>query len=148
MVILRTSPDCGAPQVTVRVRRPGRIGLLLVGVLVVGGCAPVARIEVPSTLPNTVREQFLTLRWAVAREGGTVRAEGVAESPAGGHWDATVALEGVDGQGRVVSRSASVVRPGFGPGPTAFEVELVPRGGETDFRLRVIRAQQYTRPGR
>ena len=133
---------------TVRVRRPGRIGLLLAGILVVGGCAPVARIEVPSTLPNTVREQFLTLRWALAREGGTVRAVGLAEAPAGGQWDATVALEGLDAQGRTVSRSSSAVRPGFGPGPTAFEVALAPRGGETEFRLRVLRAQQYSRPGR
>ena len=133
---------------TVRIRRPGRIGLLLMGVLVVGGCAPVARIEVPSTLPNIVREQFLTLRWAVAREGGTVRAVGVAESPAGGHWDATVALEGLDAQGRTVSRSTGSIRPGFGVGPTHFEVALIPQGGETEFRLRVIRAQQYSRPGR
>lgn len=77
-----------------------------------------------------------------------MRAVGMAEWSAGSQWDATVALEGVDGRGQVVSRGSSVVRPGFGPGPTAFEVALVPRGGETEFRLRVLRAQQYNRPGR
>jgi hypothetical protein len=124
------------------------VGLFLAGALVAGGCAAPPRIEVPPALPNTTREQFLTLRWALVRGGGTVRAVGKAESSVASHWDATVALEGVDAQGRVVSRGSSVVRPGFGPGPTVFEVELVPSSGETDFRLRVIRAQQYTRPGR
>jgi hypothetical protein len=127
---------------------PRWAGLLLAGALVAGGCAAPSRIEVPPALPNTTREQFLTLRWALVRGGGMVRAVGQAESSVGGHWDATVALEGVDGQGRVASRGSSVVRPGFGPGATVFEVELVPSGGETDFRLRVIRAQQYARPGR
>jgi hypothetical protein len=37
---------------------------------------------------------------------------------------------------------------GFGPGPMAFDVELVPTGGETELRLRVVRAQQFSRPSR
>jgi hypothetical protein len=129
-------------------RRPRRIGAILAGLLVAGGCASGARIAVPSALPNTAHEQFLTLRWALAREGGTVRAVGLAEAPAGGQWDATVVLEGVDGQGRILSRSTGAIRPGFGVGPTPFEIELIPRGGEAEFRLRMLRTQQYTRPGR
>jgi hypothetical protein len=42
----------------------------------------------------------------------------------------------------------SIIRPGFGSGPTAFEVELVPKSGETEFRLRAVRVQQYARPSR
>ena len=36
-------------------------GTLLLGMLVAGGCAAPSRIEVPSVLPNTTQEQFLTL---------------------------------------------------------------------------------------
>jgi hypothetical protein len=122
--------------------------LLLASLLVAGGCATSARITVPPDLPQTTREQFLTLRWALVRESGSVRAVGVAEPTSGGQWDATVALEGLDGQGRVVSRGSASLRPGFGSGPTAFQAELVPTGGETTFRLTVVRAQQYSRPSR
>jgi hypothetical protein len=120
---------------------------LLAAVLLVSGCAAPARIEVPPELPNTVQAQRLTLRWALVRGEGTVRAVGMAQS-GGGVLDATVALEGVNGQGHVVSRSTGSIRRGFGPGPTAFAVDLAPEGGETDFRLRVIRVHEVTRPGR
>ena len=129
-------------------RRPADRGWLLTAVLVVAGCSALHRIDVPSTLPNTHREQFLTLRWTLVRGDGTVRAVGLAESSGGSHWDATVALEGVDGQGLVVSRSSSAIRPGFSPGSTPFEVALVPKGVEAEFQLRIPWAQQYTRPGR
>lgn len=123
-------------------------GLLLAGLLVAGGCAAPVRIAVPPSLPNTTHEQFLALRWALVRETGRVRAVGLADATSWGQWDATVALEGLDSQGRVVSRGSGIIRPGFGSGPTAFEVDLVPTGGETEFRLRVVRLQQYARPSR
>jgi hypothetical protein len=113
----------------------------------VGGCAGSPPIVVPPDLPNTTREQFLTLRWALVRETGRVQAIGQAAGP-GGQWDAVLALEGVDGQGRVVSRGTRAIRPGFGSGPTPFQVELTPTGGESDFRLRVPSAQQNARPSR
>jgi hypothetical protein len=121
---------------------------LLASLLVAGGCAVAPRGGIPPDLPNTTREQFLTLRWALVRESGKVRAVGLADSAAGSRWDATVALEGLDGQRRVVSRGSASVRPGFGPGPTPFAAELVPEGAETEFRLRVVSAQQFSRPSR
>jgi hypothetical protein len=121
---------------------------LLAAVLLASGCAAPARIEVPPELPNTTAEQFLTLRWALVREDRMVRAVGTAQSSSGIEWDATLELLGLDAQGRVVSQNSSVVRSGFGIGPTAFEVALVPRGGETAFRLRVLRARQHERPFR
>ena len=124
-----------------------RRGWLLAALLALGGCAGLPRLAVPPDLPNTTREQFLTLRWASVRESGRVLAIGQAEV-SGSNWDATVALEGVDAQGRVVSRGTHILRPGFGPGPTPFQVELVPAGGEADFRLRVVHAQQFARPSR
>jgi hypothetical protein len=133
-------------------RTAGRLGwvglLLLAFTLVAGGCVWSPRIEVPPTLPNTTREQFLTLRWALERVGGAVRAVGMAESTGGSQWDATIAFEGLDEQGRVVSQGSSIIRPGFDAGPTAFAVELVQQGREREFRLRVVRGQQYSLPGR
>jgi hypothetical protein len=131
----------------VEARRVSRQGWVLAALLIMGGCAELPRIAVPPDLPNTTREQFLTLRWALVRESGRVQAIGQAEV-SGSNWEATVVLEGVDAQGRVVSRGPRVLRPGFGPGPTPFQVELVPAGGETDFRLRVVHAQQFARPSR
>jgi hypothetical protein len=122
-------------------------GWVLVAMLVAGGCASVPRAEILAALPNTTEEQFLTLRWALIREAGAVRAVGGAES-AVLQWDATVALEGVDGRGLVLSRGVTIIRPGFGPGPTSFEAELVPKGGETEYRLHVVALHRYTRPGR
>ena len=129
-------------------RRAALTGTLLLGMLVAGACAAPPRIEVPSALPNTTQEQFLTLRWALVREGGAVRAVGLAAASGGSRWDAAVALEGLDGQGRVASRGSRVLRPGFGSGPTLFDVELVPTGAETEFRLRVVSAQQFSQPSR
>ena len=128
-------------------RRTSPQGWVLAALLVMGGCADLPRIAVPPDLPNTTREQFLTLRWALVPESGRVQAIGQAEV-SGSNWEATVVLEGIDAQGRVVSRGPRVLRPGFGPGPTPFQVELVPAGGETDFRLRVVHAQQFARPSR
>jgi hypothetical protein len=131
----------------VKARRVSGHGWLLMALLALGACAEQARIAVPPDLPNTTREQFLTLRWALVREPGRVEAVGQAEA-SGANWDATIALEGVDAGGRVVSRGVRVLRPGFGPGPTPFQVDLVPAGGEREFRLRVVHAQQFARPGR
>ena len=116
--------------------------------LLASGCAAPAGTDVPAELPNTTQEQFLTLRWALVREEGRARAVGTAQSSMGIEWDANLELLGLDARGGVVSRSSSVVRSGFGAGPTAFEVALVPRGGETAFRLHVLWARLHERPFR
>ena len=127
---------------------PSRVRLLA-ALLLVSGCAAPARIQVPPELPNTTVEQFLTLRWALVREDGRVRAVGTAQSSMGGiEWDATLELLSFDGEGRVVNQNSTVVRSGFGVGPTAFELPLVTRGGEATFRLHVLSARQYERPFR
>ncbi len=121
---------------------------LLGAVLLASACAAPSRIEVPPELPNTTQEQFLTLRWALVREAGRVRALGMAQSSMGIEWDAALELLGLDAQGRVVSQTSSVVRSGFGAAATAFEVALVPRGGEAAFRLHVLWARLHERPFR
>jgi hypothetical protein len=121
---------------------------LLAAVLLASACAVPARIEVPPELPNTTHEQFLTLRWALVRDPGRARAVGTAQSSMGIEWDADLELLGLDPQGRVLSRGSSVVRSGFGVGSTAFEVALVPRGGETAFRLHALWARLREHPFR
>jgi hypothetical protein len=118
-------------------------------VLLASGCAVSPGIQVPPELPNTTVDQFLTFRWALVRGDGRVRAVGTAQSSMGGiEWDATLELLSFDAQGRVVNQNSAVVRSGFGVGPTAFEVPLVLRGGETEFRLHVLSAWQRERPFR
>jgi hypothetical protein len=112
-----------------------------------GGCATQPRIEVPASLPNTTQADFLTFRWALVREGGTVRAVGTVSPSGRQEWDATVALEGVDSKGEVLSRGTSGARAGFTGGPSEFQVELVPKGGEAEFRLRVVDVRQFMRSG-
>jgi hypothetical protein len=124
------------------------LGRLLGVVLLASACAAPSRIEVPPELPNTTQEQFLTLRWALVREAGRARAVGMAQSSMGIEWDAALELLGLDAQGRVVSQTSSVVRSGFGAAATAFEVTLVPRGGEAAFRLHVLWARLRERPFR
>ena len=121
---------------------------LLIGATAAGGCGGAPRIDVPSTLPNVTRQDFLTLRWALSREGGIARAVGVAEGSGGTSWDAVLALYGLDGREQIVSQGSASVRPGFGPGATPFEVRLVETGQETEFRLVVDRARQSSRPSR
>lgn len=121
--------------------------MTLLLMMVAGGCASALRIDVPSTLPNVTRQDFLTLRWALAREGGAARAVGVAGASSGASWDAVVDLYGLDGGGRIVSRGSSVVRPGFSSREAPFEVRLVEADRETEFRLVVVRARQSSRPG-
>jgi hypothetical protein len=129
-------------------RMRGWAGLVLALALAGWGCAGAPRIEVPSTLPNVAQEDFLTLRWALQREGGTARAVGLAEPSTGTDWDATLDLFGVDRDGRIVSRGSRVVRPGFAPGPTPFEVALAETGREAEFQLHVTRSRMNSRPGR
>jgi hypothetical protein len=125
-----------------------RAAFLLIVALGAGACAGARAIDVPSALPNVTRHDFLTLRWALLRQDGVARAVGFAESTGGGRWDASVDLLGLDGAGQVVSRGSTALQPGFAPGPLAFEMTLAETGRETDFRLRVTRAQQYARPSR
>jgi hypothetical protein len=121
---------------------------VLVAAVGATGCAGTGPIEVPSSLPNVTRQDFVTLRWTLLREGRVARAVGVAESSGAGQWDAVVELRGVDDAGRTVSRGSTMVRPGFARGPASFEATVVETGRETAFRLHVVQAQQYSRPGR
>jgi hypothetical protein len=116
---------------------------LALGVLVLWAAACAARspIAVPADLPNRTDHGEFQLRWALVRESATVRAVGLMESHRIVPW-ATLALFGVDRNGRVVSRGQSDVQAGFGGSRLPFEVALRPTGREERFELVVIHAHQ------
>ena len=105
------------------------------------GCAAGAgstRIVVPAELPNQTFEQGMSLRWALIRDDGPVRAVGLAEAPGVGVSGSTLALYGLDRDGRIVSRGQGVVAGGFGAAALPFEVTLRPTGREERFTIHVL----------
>jgi hypothetical protein len=109
-----------------------------------GACAvgSHASIALPADLPNRTDHGQFRLRWALVREPTTVRAVGLMESPTRPVPWATLALFGVDRDGRVVSRGEDEVRAGFGYTSLPFEIVLRPTGREERFELVVVHAQE------
>jgi hypothetical protein len=119
---------------------------LCVLVLGTGACSTGPPIAVPADLPNRTDQGEFRFRWALVREAATVRAVGLAESPSRVVSWATLALFGVDRDGRVVSRGDSDLQGGFGRTSFPFEIALRPTGREERFELVLIHAQEG-RPG-
>lgn len=113
------------------------VWLLVVGTLLVAGCAAPAARPLPAELPLFADDGEYHARWALVREGERVWAVGVVRASLYTVSSAAVDLYGLDERGRIVSRGSTVVRWGFGPDAPAFEVELRPRGGEASFVLRI-----------
>jgi hypothetical protein len=113
------------------------------GVLVLGTAACTARspIAIPADLPNHTDQGGFHFRWTLLQEPTTVRAVGLIESSRIVPW-ATLALFGVDRDGRVVSRGDSEVQGGFGHTSLPFEIALRPSGREERFDLILIHAQE------
>ena len=118
--------------------------VLGLGILVLGAVAGVAgaAIAVPADLPNRTDQGEVRFRWALVRESGTVRAVGLAETPNRVVSWVRVALFGVDGNGRVVSRGDAEIPGGFGRTSLPFEVALRPSGREERFELVLIHANE------
>jgi hypothetical protein len=114
------------------------VGLLMAGVL--AGCAAAA-LPAPADFPfHATQPPFLTLHWRLDRPDGRVTATGVLElGQADRLVDVTVALEGLDREGRVVSRGKSVIGPRAFTGDVRwpFTVSLRPTGTEDRFVVRV-----------
>src|SRR5262245_42494512 len=106
-------------------------------------CATSPAVAVPSDLPNRSDQGQLQFRWALVQEPSMVRAVGLAESPTRIVAWATVALFGVDRDGRVVSRGQSDLRNGsFSRTSMPFEIALQPTGREQKFELVLLHAQE------
>jgi hypothetical protein len=106
-------------------------------------CTTSSAVAIPADLPNRSDQGQLHLRWALIREPAVVRAVGLAESPTRIVSWATVALYGVDRDGRVVSRGQSDLRNGgFAHTSMPFEITLRPTGQEERFDLVLLHAQE------
>jgi hypothetical protein len=104
----------------------------------VGGCAAAAPVPQPAELPNLTQDQGFDIRWALVQEPGRVSAVGEVESRAPVLVRVTVALYGVDADGRVVRTATSTAQTGFTPGPMPFSVSLAPTGREAQFLVRIF----------
>ena len=110
--------------------------------LLTAACAAPAPLATPTDLPNHTDQWGFSFRWALARETTTVRAAGVMESSSRVIPWSTLALFGVDANGRVVSRGQTDIRGGFGRTSLPFEITLRPTGREERFDLVLLRAQE------
>jgi len=122
--------------------RLGRAGAWMALALLAAACAAPAPLAIPADLPNRADQWGLSFRWALAREPTTIRAAGVMESSSRVIPWSTLALFGVDGGGRVVSRGQTTVQGGFGRTSVPFEIALRPTGREERFDLVLLRAQE------
>jgi hypothetical protein len=128
-------------------RRSGPRPRLLWGLAILtalAGCAAPARIDVPAELPLRTNDQFFAFQWALQREPTVVRAVGLVRPSFDTESQLTLALFGVDGGGRIVSRGTAYLRAEFSRRPIPFAVELTPTGREARFELRVL---DYHVPG-
>jgi hypothetical protein len=115
------------------------VGLLLAGVL--AGCAAAGPAPAPADFPfHATQPPFFTLHWRLDRTDGRVTATGVLElGQADRLMDVTIALEGLDREGRVVRLGRTVVQPRAFTGDVRwpFTVSLRATGTEDRFVVRV-----------
>ncbi len=102
------------------------------------GCATGPRVDVPAELPLRVNEQLFTIRYALQQEPTVVRAVGRIVPSIDAEARLTLALFGLDADGRIVSRGTTYLRSEFGDPTIPFAVELTPMGREATFVLRVL----------
>lgn len=106
----------------------------LAGVLV--GCAASAPIPQPSELPMHAVESPFTLHWRTDRGPDTVTGVGVVEARTANRVDyVIVEFQGLDRDGRVVSRARALTAPRSftGTDPWPFTISLKPTGREERF---------------
>lgn len=118
------------------------LGLVVLGPGTVACTAARSPIALPADLPNRTDQWGLQFRWALLREPTTVRAVGLIEAPSGVVPWSTLALFGVDSDGRVVSRGEREIQGGLGHRRLPFEIALRPTGHEARFELTLIHAQE------
>jgi len=106
----------------------------LAGVLV--GCAAGAPIPQPSELPMHAVESPFTLHWRTDRGPDRVTGVGVVEARTADRVDyVIVEFQGLDRDGRVVSRARALTAPRSftGTDPWPFTISLRPTGREERF---------------
>ena len=119
-----------------------RLALLLpVFLAVLAGCAASQPALRPADLPEHAVESPIVLHWRIDRQPDRAEAVGLVEIPQTPERveSVTVELQGLDAQGRVVSRNRDFVTPRSftGAEPWPFRVSLRPAGTEERFVVRV-----------
>jgi hypothetical protein len=117
------------------------VAVLLAGLI--GGCggAALAPLPAPADLPyHATQPPFLTLHWRLDRTGDKVAAVGVLElGQADRLVDVGLTIEGLDKDGRIVSRGLTRLQPRAFVGDVRWPlaVSLRPTGTEDRFVVRV-----------
>ena len=122
-------------------RRARRLAPVLALLAVASGCAaPAARVDVPvpPELPLVTNDQLFEFRWALQREPSVTRAAGVASVSSHTEFFLTLALFGIDPDGRITSRGQTYVQSDFARRAVPFTVQVTPTGREARYELRVL----------
>jgi hypothetical protein len=113
----------------------------LVLLLALAGCAGAPPPPRPAEFPNHTPGELVTLHWRVDHGDGVATAVGVIEiGPVDRISEVTLALEGLDREGRVVSRVLDFVSPRTFAAEALwpFALRLRPTGQEDRFALRAV----------
>ena len=117
-------------------------GLILLSLLVLGGCAGAAPTPRPTDYPLHESWPQLDIHWRLATEVGTTRAAGLVVRRIGPIREARLQLIGLDGAARIVSVSQPVRVSWSGSWDTEpFAVALTPTGAEQRYEVRVLSVQ-------
>jgi len=117
-------------------------GLILLSLLVLGGCAGAAPTPRPTDYPLHESWPQLDIHWRLATEVGTTRAAGLVVRRIGPIREARLQLIGLDGTARIVSFSQPALvswRGAWDAEP--FAVALTPTGTEQRYEVRVLSVQ-------
>ena len=117
-------------------------GLILLSLLVLGGCAGATPTPQPTDYPLHESWPQLDIHWRLAQEAGTARAAGLVVRRIGPIREARLQLIGLDGTARIVSFSQPALvswRGAWDAEP--FAVALTPTGTEQRYEVRVLSVQ-------
>jgi len=117
-------------------------GLILLSLLVLGGCAGAAPTPRPTDYPLHESWPQLDIHWRLATEVGTTRAAGLVVRRIDVIREARLQLIGLDGTARIVSFSQPALvswRGAWDAEP--FAVALTPTGTEQRYEVRVLSVQ-------
>ena len=119
-------------------RRARRLGLAILTLATAVACATPAPIELPAELPLVTNEQLFEFRWALQQEPSGARALGRVTVSTNTEFRLTLALFGLDAEGRIASRGTTYVRSDFARQAVPFAVAVAATGRETRYELRVL----------
>ena len=117
-------------------------GLILLSLLVLGGCAGAAPTPRPTDYPLHESWPQLDIHWRLAPEAGTTRAAGLVVRRIDPIRGARLQLIGLDGAAQIVSFSQPALIGWRGAWDTEpFAVALTPTGAEQRYEVRVLSVQ-------